>query len=84
MFCFLLFVCLCLSCKVDRQQLDVQRKLSLAGFLMEDNPDSALAILKGIPASEIKGKEAVKEIEEARKNGYVRARIDKDIIDLFS
>ncbi len=26
--------------------------------------------------------EHVKEIEEARKNGYVRARIDKDIIDL--
>ena len=47
-FCFLLFVCLCLSCKVDRQQLDVQRKLSLAGFLMEDNPDSALAVLRDV------------------------------------
>ena len=47
-FCFLLFFCLCLSCKVDRQQLDVQRKLSLAGFLMEDNPDSALAVLRDV------------------------------------
>ena len=47
-FCFLLFICLCLSCNVNRQQLDVQKKLSLAGFLMEDNPDSALAVLRDV------------------------------------
>ncbi|MCI6373408.1 MAG: hypothetical protein MR792_09125, partial [Paraprevotella sp.] len=33
---------------MNRQQLDVQKKLSLAEFLMEDNPDSALAVLRDV------------------------------------
>lgn len=57
----------------------ITQKMDLAESLMVANPDSALAILKGIPASEIKGKEA-----SARYALLKSIAFDKNFIDTTS
>ena len=69
----LLFLLMAVGCN---RRSDVDKKMDLADRLMTSKPDSALAVLEGIPASDINGKET-----SARYALLKSMALDKNYID---